>query len=290
MFLGAVQVNVLPGDEPQDVYQAVSDIVEKQRKLEKCEQFVEICKNLQGMINRKVVKQTVMTQVYGVTFYGGRQQIQSKLKDASSLQGQQLYTSASYITKQVFDGVQDLFTATAKIKQWLRTMAWYLSEAGIFTEWVSPLGLPIVQPYSKKATRKYLHCGNSSIVTLKNKPNSTKQRNAFAPNYIHCLDAAHMLLTSHSCFKNGVSFVHVHDCFWTHACSVEEMNRICRDEFIKLHSLPLLNDLSNYVLENLVPKVEDPDLKIKLEKHLRNIPERGDLNLERVKDSTFFFS
>ena len=243
------------------------------------------------MISRKVVKQTVMTQVYGVTFFGGRQQIESKLKDVSSFEGPELYRSASYITKQVFDGVQDLFTATAKIKEWLRTLSWYLAEAGIFTEWVSPMGLPIVQPYSKRANHRFSDgAGDSSVVKLKNRPNSVKQRNAFAPNYIHCLDAVHMLLTSRSCFKNGVSFVHVHDCFWTHACSVEDMNRICRDEFIKLHSLPLLNDLSDYVSQNLLPQIQDAQLKIKLEKHLKNIPERGDLILEKVKDSTFFFS
>merc|ERR1712079_859093 len=102
----------------------------------------------EGVICRKVVKQTVMTQVYGVTFFGGRLQVESKLKDLSSFEGQDLHRSASYITKQVFEGVQDLFTATAKIKEWLRKISYYLAEAGIFTQWMSPLGMPIVQPYT----------------------------------------------------------------------------------------------------------------------------------------------
>jgi len=27
-------------------------------------------------------------------------------------------------------------------------------------------------------------------------------------------------------YRSGISFVAVHDCFWTHACSVDEMNKV----------------------------------------------------------------
>lgn len=40
----------------------------------------EIAKELEGKVTRKVVKQTVMTIVYGVTFVGGRLQIERQLK------------------------------------------------------------------------------------------------------------------------------------------------------------------------------------------------------------------
>ena len=53
-----------------------------------------------------------------------------------------------------------------------------------------------------------------------------KQRNAFPPNYIHSLDSSHMMLTSLHCLHAGVTFVSVHDCYWTHACTVDEMNRV----------------------------------------------------------------
>lgn len=42
---------------------------------------VKIAQVLNGFINRKVVKQTVMTVVYGVTRYGGRLQIEKRLKE-----------------------------------------------------------------------------------------------------------------------------------------------------------------------------------------------------------------
>lgn len=39
---------------------------------------------LEGFISRKVVKQTVMTVVYGVTRYGGRLQIEKRLRELSN--------------------------------------------------------------------------------------------------------------------------------------------------------------------------------------------------------------
>lgn len=40
-----------------------------------------VAQMLEGFITRKVVKQTVMTVVYGVTRYGGRLQIEKRLRE-----------------------------------------------------------------------------------------------------------------------------------------------------------------------------------------------------------------
>lgn len=45
------------------------------------ENGLKIAQVLEGFISRKVVKQTVMTVVYGVTRYGGRLQIEKRLKE-----------------------------------------------------------------------------------------------------------------------------------------------------------------------------------------------------------------
>lgn len=42
---------------------------------------MKVAQVLEGFISRKVVKQTVMTVVYGVTRYGGRLQIEKQLKE-----------------------------------------------------------------------------------------------------------------------------------------------------------------------------------------------------------------
>lgn len=53
-----------------------------------------------------------------------------------------------------------------------------------------------------------------------------KQRNAFPPNFIHSLDSSHMMLTALHCQRKGITFASIHDCFWTHPCTVNEMNKV----------------------------------------------------------------
>ena len=59
----------MPAAIPQDVYTGVADVVEKLRK-DDADSGVLIARDLEGFITRKVVKQTVMTTVYGVTRWG----------------------------------------------------------------------------------------------------------------------------------------------------------------------------------------------------------------------------
>ena len=76
---GAASVNLVPSDTPQDVYNNVATIVERLRARD-ADNGVKIAQVLQGYIKRKVIKQTVMTTVYGVTRYGARLQIAKQLK------------------------------------------------------------------------------------------------------------------------------------------------------------------------------------------------------------------
>ena len=39
-------------------------------------------------------------------------------------------------------------------------------------------------------------------------------------------------------------FAGVHDSFWTHACDVEKMNKILREKFVELYSMPVLENVS----------------------------------------------
>ena len=55
-------------------------VVERKRR-EDAAEGVEEAKVLEGFVKRKVVKQTVMTTVYGVTKYGATKQIARQLKD-----------------------------------------------------------------------------------------------------------------------------------------------------------------------------------------------------------------
>ncbi len=63
-------------ERPGDVYTAILKLVIADVENEKDPLLIEVAEGLKGNITRKVIKQTVMTSVYGVTFIGARKQIQ----------------------------------------------------------------------------------------------------------------------------------------------------------------------------------------------------------------------
>ncbi|XP_063213720.1 DNA-directed RNA polymerase, mitochondrial [Chroicocephalus ridibundus] len=293
-LIGAISVNLMPCNVPQDVYSVVAQQVEEFRKKD-AQQGVKIAQVLQGFISRKVVKQTVMTVVYGVTRYGGRLQMEKRLKEIDEFPEEYLWEASHYLVKQVFNGIKEMFSATRDIQNWLTESAKLIAQSGRTVEWVTPLGLPIVQPYYRTRST-VLNCGMQNL-SVKNsngnqKPDTVKQKNAFPPNFIHSLDSTHMMLTALHCLRQGLTFVSVHDCYWTHALTVDVMNQICRQQFVALHSEKILQDLSEFMLEKYCSPGREPRAlwQKKLMEQLSSVPKTGEFNLKEVMDSTYFFS
>ncbi|KAI2464527.1 DNA/RNA polymerase [Annulohypoxylon bovei var. microspora] len=289
---GAQQVNLEPGDRPADVYSAVADLVKKSIA-EDLEVDNLLAKAVDGKITRKVVKQTVMTNVYGVTFTGARAQVLKQI-DAlypNILQETQIPASvlASYIATKIFKGLSTMFRGAHDIQYWFGECAGrvcralapeqiariangeaaptkkknanprnskkpksaseeLLSNFRSTVVWTTPLRMPIVQPYRKSGTRII----STSIQDLtlqvpeRSDPvNRRKQLQAFPPNFIHSLDASHMLLSALQCDELGLSFAAVHDSFWTHASDIDVMNHVLRDSFVRIHSEDVIGRLAS---------------------------------------------
>lgn len=252
---GALAVNLIPSDRPQDVYSRVVDIVEAMRK-EDAAKGNKQAAMLEGFIQRKVIKQTVMTTVYGVTRFGARLQIARQLT-AKGYSERDVWLAAQYLASKTFDSIGQMFNKSRIIQDWLNECAYIIaSKCRQPVTWETPLGFPVTQPYTLPSTISVNRLLSSSIgsdAPLVNDPlsrlNSSKQKTAFPPNYIHSLDSSHMMLTSLYCQRQGITFVSVHDCYWTHPDTVDVMNRICRQQFIALHSEPLLQDLSQQFID-----------------------------------------
>lgn len=160
---GALSVNLTPTRIPQDVYSAVVVLVEARRHKD-AENGLEIARVLDGFVKRKVIKQTVMTTVYGVTRYGARLQIARQLKDIDNFPKEHVWAASSYLTSKfaiksfailnvsilgrTFDSLRTMFTSTREIQDWFTECARLISSVcSRNVEWITPLGLPIVQPY-----------------------------------------------------------------------------------------------------------------------------------------------
>lgn len=302
---GAAQVNLQPDERPQDVYSGVATLVERERTKDAAS-GLPIAKVLEGHIKRKVVKQTVMTVVYGVTRFGAHLQIMKQLKDLDDFPQEHCWSAAHYLVQKTFLSLQQMFTATREIQDWFTSCAKLISHVcGQPVSWVTPLGLPVIQPYHKPtAIKSPISFGDRispefrSAFEMHQRPNVMKQKNGFPPNFIHSLDSSHMMLTSILCQKAGIQFVSVHDCFWTHPNTVDIMNKVCREQFVALHSEPILEDLSKHFIDTFSYKESELTgantvgelAKLKLNKVITQIPQKGSFKLESVLDSVYFFS
>lgn len=150
-FEGGSQVSLIDKELPGDVYSKVLEIV-----LQKIEQevapadqkYAELLKQ-HKIVNRKVIKQTVMTSVYGVTLVGARDQIKKQLKEKKLFDPQTLFYVSFYLAKKTIESIGDLFSEANAIKQWLTKSALIISHSGNSVKWSTPLGLPCIQPYKK---------------------------------------------------------------------------------------------------------------------------------------------
>lgn len=272
---GAQQVNLMPADRPSDVYTAVAEFV-KDRVAQEAKQGHRLAKLLDGKIKRKIVKQTVMTNVYGVTFIGAVRQVKRQLVDHYP-DLEDMNACAQYVARNIFIALGSIFSGAHDIQYWLGDCASRICQSvspaqidqlikeavnegrsevlkakpsTLFKStmiWTTPLGLPVVQPY-RKQTASRVQTSLQSLTLAE--PSATgpvskrKQLQAFPPNFIHSLDATHMMLSAIECHKRGLDFAAVHDSFWTHACDVDTMSSVLRECFIRMHSDDIIRRLA----------------------------------------------
>ncbi|KAF8174680.1 hypothetical protein K438DRAFT_1980150 [Mycena galopus ATCC 62051] len=256
---GAQQVNLSARERPSDVYSFVGGMVERMLD-EDAANGDWFAIMLKGKVSRKVVKQTVMTTVYGLTFVGTRDQIEKQGPPE-----EECWLAASYLAKRVLSAIGDLFTGATKIRTWLnlcarliaksilqdrideaQTEPFYPTKKEQMTSvvWTTPLGLPICQPYRKTARKQVF----TKMQTVYISDPASPTEGARVPPYFLCLVAdrfwmRHMMLTAIECRVQGLTFASVHDSYWTHARSIDHMSKIIRDTFIALHSSDVLKKL-----------------------------------------------
>ncbi|KDP31418.1 hypothetical protein JCGZ_11794 [Jatropha curcas] len=283
--LGAAAVNLVHGEKPADVYSGIAarvlDIMKSDAEKDPSTNPNALhAKRLINQVDRKLVKQTVMTSVYGVTYIGARDQIKRRLKERGAIDNDAAsFAAASYAAKITLTALEEMFEGARGIMAWLGECAKVIASENQPVRWTTPLGLPVVQPYKQLGR----HLIKTSLQTLALQRETDKvmvkrQRTAFPPNFVHSLDGSHMMMTALACKQAGLNFAGVHDSYWTHACDVDEMNRILRQKFVELYEAPILENLLEG-FQKTFPKLKFPPL-----------PERGDFDLRDVLDSPYFFN
>ncbi|CAL9212084.1 unnamed protein product [Musa hybrid cultivar] len=295
--LGAISVNLIAGEKPADVYSEIAARVLgiMRRDADKdptVNRDALRARLLVDQVDRKLVKQTVMTSVYGVTYVGAREQINRRLKERGLIADDtELFGASCYAAKTTLTALGEMFQAARSIMNWLGDCAKVIASENHPVRWTTPIGLPVVQPYRKLENHlasfwqsQYVRT-SLQVLTLKwetekffRSLSGDREQLFFPPNFVHSLDGSHMMMTAVACKRAGLNFAGVHDSYWTHACDVDQMNRILCEKFVELYERPILEELLESCQQSF-PTLNFPPL-----------PERGDFDLQDVLESPYSFN
>jgi DNA-directed RNA polymerase len=273
------------GDTPNDIYQLVSD---------------EANKIYKGpiKIDRKLCKRPVMTTPYGATIYGMREQVMQELKKRKTKMDTSMefddFDEMALATDAIYEGISKVIVKSREFMDWLQDIAEVMATNNIPMEWKTPFGFYVYQAYYTYKQRRLRTQLNGDLKGYRTslrelipfKQDVRKNKNAISPNFIHSLDAAHLMLTVNDLrYEYDIKDLHVvHDCYGVHADSVDLLVHTLKENFIEM-----------YQGDGVVDSFIEDYLKGYLDKHdyfkvVEQRPMTGTLDINEVRESRFFFS
>ena len=198
-----------------------------------------------------------------------------------------MFKPATYLSKIIWSSIGENLKSARVGMDYLQNNAKVISKEGIPIHWVTPVGFPVFQYYPEmksKRVRSHL-MGEVFAPQIKEETKETdklRSRNAVAANYVHSLDSACMIKTVNIAKAKGIdNFCNVHDSFATHACDIDKLNVSIREAFVETFGKNLLGKFKEDV-----GKLLDEETRGKLP----TIPDSGDLELDLLYQSKFFFA
>lgn len=298
--IGGEAVNLTPQELPADIYQKVADVVNDQIAVDMQSDDEWTAENAAGWakhgVDRTVCKRPVMTLAYGAKEYGFKMQVFDDTVTPSKLNmgpdfpwDHSGWPAADYMGRRIWSAVSQVVVAAREAMDWFQKAARAAAKEGLPVRWTTPDGLPVLQAYYKMNTKRLrltfggerLRLNASTGPKESMELEKNKQANGISPNWVHSMDSSHMRQTVRSCWDGGMrSFALIHDSYGTHAENADALADILREEFIAMYTDQDVLDDFKAELEEQLPEGAELDA----------LPSKGDLDLERVMQSDFFFA
>ncbi|MGI0120212.1 DNA-directed RNA polymerase [Zooshikella sp. RANM57] len=247
--------------------------------------------------SRKLSKNAVMTFPYGSKQFGFTEQLKSRviekaLNGASNKKA--IYyliwedsklqaVSAGYLANLLYSAVCTTVDRAAQGMDWLQRIAKEVAKDGEPIRWQTLLGFPVEQSYwktkSKAVNTSFL--GKERVRFYIKKQTTVidkeKQANAIAPNFVHSLDATHLLCTVLAT-PEVQNWALVHDSFGTTAAKAGLLHRAIRHTFSSIYKN---HDVFAEFRAQLSTRIKDTQ-KFPL-------PEKGNLDPDLILNSQYCF-
>lgn len=291
--IGGAATNLIPSDQPSDIYQIVADkslltIAEDNRLNVK---WADVWDH---NVPRWVAKRPTMTMPYGSGRYGYRDQLVEEIKRKESKTGLSVlppgtdrYNACTYLAGVIDHALKGTVVKAAEAMAWLKECARVASANGLPIYWRTPSGFLAMQDYRTIKGQRYDFMVAGRRVQLwmnieTDVLNSRKMGQAVAPNVIHSFDAAHLCRTVSYAAEAGLTdFAMVHDSYGTHAADCGTLSDVLRRAFIDQYSGDVFKDWLEQIKEQLPPE---------LVAKLPPPPTQGTLDLELIYNSEYFFA
>lgn len=288
--VGGASVNLIPTDEPADVYTEVAEAVLQQLAADAPSTERDFW--LGFGITRKTVKKPVMTYGYssreaGFTDWFEKEYVRPTFKK----QGVNGFTNptARYLARITLAAVEQRLVGVAKGMEWLIACAALLAHEGKGVTWTAPSGFPVSQAYrNAPSVRVETHLMGErlrvSIPGTARTISKEKQKSGISPNHTHSLDAAHLVLTTLvAADEYGITdFALIHDSFGTLAADTDGMFSAVREAFVVMYEE---HDPFQELYDEVFASLSEEG-KAKLPKP----PSEGALDLSNVRQALYAFA
>lgn len=232
---------------------------------------------------RPVTKRAQVADVYGMTQYGAATALGDALYERGMTNPDECQAARWYLSRKLSEAMEAAMPKTRAAMAYLKKVATVVVDEGKAPmQWTTPMGWPVLQDgigYTTHPARQiktaYGRVIGRPALNFAGEPIRRRQINAFPPNWIHSIDACHLMESILSARKRQIRMLGVHDCFWTHASHWPVVDPIIREEFVKLHQRPMLEVLAEQLAE------QHPDLDIP------SPPETGSFDLDQVLTSPY---
>ena len=308
-------------DDVEDLYQTVVDPINKAiNKLGKDNILYKSLKNVK--LDRKILKTSIMTQVYNVKIDGIYRQLIKKFKKEKVINPNDktkyntfylvptkngghilmpyidVYKMAEIIKNEAFN----VYPSLKDIYEYFINSVQLMLKLNIPVVWFTPSGLEIKQVYYKSEVKKvklsYFGTSRTSVIReWKDLIDKNKQTQAIIPNIIHSLYASHLINVINRGYSINIKpIISVHDCFGTHPNNMENLANIVRSEFALLYTNENFldkynNRVVNAIKDNNYDIVEKEDNKYVVFKRklllVPKVPKMGDLDLKKKINATY---
>lgn len=320
--VGGAAVNLTPQDRPSDIYKIVADKVQKavdnllitgtEDKLEAhtdedtgeiTERIVYGTKTVAGWwnnlgITRKVTKRSVMTLPYGSKEYGFADQLlEDIIMPHVDKHGEAAFpapnTAARFMAKLIWEALSTTVVAAVGAMKWLQKATSAIIAEGMPVHWVTPVGFPVWQEYRKLTLKRVdtVICGSIRLTMQVAQEENEKKINpldphrnvnGISPNFVHSMDASHLMLTALAAAEQGVHhFAMIHDSFGTCPGNAGVMFKAVRETMVKTYSE---NDVIAGFYKGFVNLLSEKSYE-----KIPDLPPKGNLKLESILDSEYCF-